>query len=132
MEPLTLTATAQARCETLGLEFLAEFFEAELSLRPTNLQALSELAHLYTRLGRYGEGLDADRRLVRAAPDDPTVHYNLACSLALTGDPEGAFEALEASLDLGFDDEALLTGDDDLRSLREDPRFEALVERLRS
>lgn len=130
MEGLALSDAMAARCDVLGLGFLARFFEVELGRRPENLQALAELGHVYTRLGRYIEGLDVDRRLVEALPVDPTAHYNLACSLALTGDHDGAFAALGHAVDLGYDDGVLLADDPDLTPLRTDPRFSALVEQL--
>jgi cytochrome c-type biogenesis protein CcmH/NrfG len=119
-----------AGLDRLGLQFLAEFLEVARRHRPENLETLAELGHVYTRLGRFTEGLDIDRLLVRLVPDNPTAHYNLACSLALCGEPGPAISALEAAVGLGYDDAAHLAADEDLRSLREDPRFRALLTRL--
>jgi tetratricopeptide (TPR) repeat protein len=130
VQGIELSEATAARCEALGLEFLARFFEVELGRRPGNLEALAELGHLYTRLGRYLEGLAVDRRLVVALPEDPTAHYNLACSLALTGDADGAFAALDQAIDLGYEDGALLADDPDLAPLRNDPRFAELEQRI--
>jgi len=130
VDGIELSEAADARCEALGLAFLAQFFEVELGRRPGNLDALAELGHLYTRLGRYLDGLAVDRRLVLALPEDPTAHYNLACSLALTGDIDAAFATLGHAVDLGYEDSALLADDPDLAPLRDDPRFAALVQRL--
>ncbi len=127
MDALALTDAAEARCEALGLDFLARFFEVELGRRPGNLDALAELGHLYTRLGRYADGLAVDLRLAEARPEDSGVQYNLACSLALTGDTGGAFRALERAVALGYDDSEFLTADPDLAALRDDPRFASLV-----
>lgn len=115
-----------------GLEFLADFYAAALRHRPENLEALAELAHAYTRLGRIGEGLAIDRRLVELEPANPTVHYNLACSLALAGESEKALEALEHAVELGYDDADFLSNDDDLESIRDTPRFVQLLARLRA
>lgn len=130
MQGLDLSDATQARCETLGLDFLARFFEVELGRRPGNVEALAELGHVYTRLGRYLEGLAVDRRLVAARPEDSGAHYNLACSLALTGDVDGAFAALTRAVELGYDDAEFLASDPDLAALRADPRFTALLEGL--
>jgi tetratricopeptide (TPR) repeat protein len=130
VEGLVLSEATEARCEALGLAFLADFFEVELDRRPENLGALAELGHVYTRLGRYIEGLEVDRRLVAALPEDPTAHYNLACSLALTGDHDAAFTALRRAIALGYDDLGFLTDDPDLEPLRQDPRFAELVAEL--
>jgi Flp pilus assembly protein TadD len=120
----------QQRIEHAGAEFLAGFFETELRQKPENLAALVELGHLYTRLGRIREGLQVDRELARRLPEDPTVRYNLACSLALNGEVDAAFAELERALQHGYADGPHLAEDEDLRALRADPRFEALLRRL--
>ena len=58
--------------------------------------------------------------------------YNLACARALGGKAAAALDALEQALAggagfVGFDH---LVGDPDLRALREEPRWEALLRRL--
>lgn len=133
MQPdrLTLPEVLRADLEQAGLEFLAEFYSAALRHRPENLEALAELAHAYTRLGRIDQGLAIDRRLVELEPDNPTVHYNLACSLALAGESGKALDALERAAELGYTDAEFLSGDDDLKSVRSDARFARLLERLR-
>ena len=123
-------ATAE-RLHQLGLAFLAEFLEIEARLHPGNVAALSELGHVYTRLGRSAEGLEIDRRLVAMAPGNPTVHYNLACSLALLGNVQEALDALETSVGLGFCDAEHLVEDEDLQGLHSEQRFVQIVDRLR-
>ena len=59
------------------------------------IHVIEILGGLYTRQGRIADGLKMDRKLVRLEPDNPTAHYNLACSLALTSDSDGALTALE-------------------------------------
>lgn len=118
--------------ERPGLEFLAEFLETAIRHRPDNVEALAELGHVYTRLGRLSQGLEIDRLLVRLVPDNPTVHYNLACSLALSGSPAQALDALEAAVRLGYTDAEFLVEDGDLASVRSDPRFRELLRKLGS
>jgi len=59
LDPPTAEHLAQA-----GLEFLAEFLATATERDPENVDALSELGHVLTRLGRLDEGLVVDRRLV--------------------------------------------------------------------
>jgi tetratricopeptide (TPR) repeat protein len=125
-----LTSRSLERLERVGVEFLGEFFGRETARHPENLPALVELACILTRLGRYQEGLACDLKLAQLAPEDPTVHYNLACSLALLGHGAKALDALERSIDLGYDDPDHLLADGDLKSLWDEPRFRALVVRL--
>ena len=111
----------------LGQEFLASIYGVAARRQPENLEVLAELGHVYTRLGRYEEGLEVDMRLVAHAPEDPLHRYNLACSLALLGRTDSALDALEHAVDLGYDDLKFLAADEDLSSLREHPRFVALI-----
>ena len=110
----------------LGQEFLASIYGVSARRHPENLEVLAELGHVYTRLGRYEEGLEVDRRLVAHAPEDPLHRYNLACSLALLGRTDSALDALEHAVDLGYDDLKFLAADD-VSSLRAHPRLVALV-----
>jgi Flp pilus assembly protein TadD len=127
---LALSPALSARLERMGLEFVAELLGRSVARHPEDLERMTELATLLTRLGRLEEGLAVDSRLVALAPHDPTVHYNLACSLALLGRAGPALDALERAVELGYDDLPHLEADEDLASLRGTPRFVALVERL--
>ena len=84
---------------------------------------------MLTRLGRYDEGLQVDQRLVRLEPEEPIVHYNLACSLSLLGRIDDGIEELTRAVDLGYEDVEHMLKDRDLRALRNDPRFEVLAKR---
>lgn len=118
--------------ERLGLEFLADFLGRARRHRPEDVEVLAELATTLTRLGRHEEGLSLDRRLVELLPDDATARYNLACSLALCRASAAALLELERAIELGYSDADHLLADEDLSSLRQEPNFLALVERLRS
>ncbi len=116
--------------EQATLRFQIAICEEALQCDEDSIELLLFLAQAYTLTGRYDDGLRTDRRLVGLCPQDSGVYYNLACSLALTGAPDAAFDALEHALGLGFKDADLLTTDEDLGSLRADPRFEAIARRL--
>lgn len=116
-----------ATLHALGLDFLVGILEVEVSRHPENLAALCELGHALTRAGRYEKGLAVDREIVRRRPDDPTSHYNLACSLALLGQKEPSLEALERAVALGYDDAEQLLQDEDLVDLHGEPRFQTVL-----
>jgi tetratricopeptide (TPR) repeat protein len=127
---IAFEGASRDRLDRIGAEFLADFLEIALRHRPEDVDVLGELGLVYTRLGRYAAGLDVDRRLVRLAPQNPTAHYNLACSLALCGEASAALDALETAVTFGYDDGPHLAADDDLASLRTEPRFLKLLAKL--
>ena len=120
----TLQAIAQR-----ATHHLVGLLREGLHHRPEDVDLLTELGVLLTTAGQYQEGLEIDQRLVRLCPEDPIVHYNLGCSLALLGRVDEAFRALEAALDLGYEDLHLLHTDPDMANVRKDPRFGAFLER---
>ena len=65
---------------------------------------------------------------VKLLPDDPTWHYNLACSLAYYKDQDPAFDELEKAIDLGFRDIDQIRVDTDLARLRKNPRWGDAIE----
>lgn len=104
--------------------FEIKFFEDVLKADPCEEGSLIMLGHIYTRQGKYEQGLDMDQRIVRLRPDDPVAFYNLACSLSLVGRIDEAFNALEQAVRRGYEDAQHLLEDPDLARLREDERFE--------
>ena len=128
--PLDLPTDLEERVDRLGREFLLEILEVETERHPGNVEALAELGHAYTREGRHADGLRIDLKLARLVPEDPTVHYNLACSLSLLGRPDAALDALEKAIGLGYSDPEFMAQDEDLTALREDPRFTELLDAM--
>jgi tetratricopeptide (TPR) repeat protein len=109
------------------LAFEIGFFERVLRREPSYIDVIEILGGLYTRVGRVRDGLRMDRRLVRLQPGNPTAHYNLACSLALTKRPGDALRSLRRAVDLGYRDFAWMREDPDLEPLRDHPQFRALL-----
>jgi tetratricopeptide (TPR) repeat protein len=128
---LELPAPLNAKLSRLGLRFLADFLAVETARHPRNIDALAELGQIYSRLGEWEHGLEVDRQLVRLVPENPTVHYNLACSLAILGQTDPALDALEQAVGRGYADAEYMLDDSDLESLRNEPRFVDLIVRLR-
>ena len=102
------------------------FYEGVLKERPDYVEALIPLAEAYTRSGFYEDGLKIDRRLSRLCAEDPVVHYNLACSLALVGKKTDALIALRKAIRLGYSDFIHMRKDRDLKSLHANLQFEKL------
>ncbi len=89
------------------------------------------LGGLYTRQGRIADGLKMDRKLVRLQPGNPTAHYNLACSLALSRRKNDALRMLRVAVHLGYKDLDWMQEDPDLEALRQHPQFVALLAALK-
>ncbi|MFI5196985.1 MAG: TPR end-of-group domain-containing protein [Thermoanaerobaculia bacterium] len=82
--------------------------------------------------GSYIEAAEAYRKAADLGYREDTAAYNAACSYALAGRKDDAFTWLHKSMELGFDIESYLRKDDDLDSLRADPRFAELKKAARS
>jgi beta-lactamase regulating signal transducer with metallopeptidase domain/tetratricopeptide (TPR) repeat protein len=77
----------------------------------------------FHREGRYDEAIDAFRRSIDEGERVEAATYNVACGYAKKGDTSRAFEWLQKAIDEGFEIDSYLARDDDLDSLRSDPRF---------
>lgn len=75
----------------------------------------------------YAGALEACREGLELYPGNALILYNVACLESLLGRSEEAFEALAPAVAGWPPFRELAAGDDDLASLRDDPRFEALV-----
>ncbi len=96
---------------------LAEFWQARLALGGA------------LRAGNDHEALRLADTAVRLSRFSATDHYNLACVLARMGLVDPALGHLERAVARGFDDEAHLLADPDLRALHVHPRFPLLLGR---
>ena len=112
-------------------KFEISFYESILKKEPKFGEVIELLGGLYTNAGRIEDGLKMDRKLVRLRPDNPVVHYNLACSLALKRRFKEALDTLNFAVDLGYRDIQWMLEDPDLTNLRNHPAFQRLLERIK-
>jgi len=124
------TTSTRGRRRLSQRDFELEFFGGILDRDPLNADILRVHASNLAAKGLYEQALKADRRLTQLEPDRPIPWYNLTCSYALMGMTEKAFESLERALFLGYRDYSRLRRDPDLKSLRSDPRFPALLRKV--
>ena len=106
------------------------------------LLTAGNLANALAQLGQFAEAENLQRdTLVREqrlyGPHDPNTSntaYNLACTYALQGRREEALSYLEQSIQSGLivREGLHVSDDEDLKSLRGDPRFEALAAEAKS
>ena len=106
--------------------------ERRLQRRPDDVRALllgavqAAIAGDAARAVAYGE------RAMVARPDDFSTAYNVACAYAVLGDRERALELLDRAVRGGRGNLGWIENDPDLDPLRDDPRFAAILARLRA
>lgn len=67
---------------------------------------------------------------VALEPEAAATRYDLACALARGGRRKEALAELQRAVESGFTDATHMAADEDLKSLRETPEFQALLRRL--
>ena len=107
--------------------------EQLLSHDPSNGSVMSFGAGCYAALGQVDHLRDWMERALLVDPDNLSMHYNFACALAaFVGDKIGALRHLERSLaTAGAFHLNMVEADPDLNSLRDEPRFQAIVARAK-
>jgi hypothetical protein len=96
---------------------------------PRAPRAWSALGRAYQQLHRFDEAIVAYRRALDLGPGSPRVLYSLGSAYAAKGDADHAFEWLRRARESGRYDMTEMTVEEDLKSLRTDPRFSALLPR---
>jgi tetratricopeptide (TPR) repeat protein len=121
-----------SREQERNLDIEIGFLEGVVRRDPTYIEALQVLGDVYTRRGRFDEGLKVDEQLCRLRPADALVHYNLACSCSLAGQFESAAAALNRALDLGYRDFKQLAKDPDLAKFRKHLLYKKIRSRIKA
>jgi tetratricopeptide (TPR) repeat protein len=77
--------------------------------------------------GDYETAIAKQLIVVEKRPEDAVAHFNVACFAARAGRTDEAIEHLRKSVELNERIKELIATDEDLDSIRDDPRFEALT-----
>jgi non-specific serine/threonine protein kinase/serine/threonine-protein kinase len=115
------------------------FDDQSRTLGPQHRDTMESLAFLGTALAKSGRYEDARKLYLdtidKISNDKSGAHggdvfelwYSLASLAAGTGRRDEAFDYLHHAIEAGYKDAQFLRTDDDLKSLRNDPRFDKLV-----
>ena len=116
-------ALIQAKDYDSAITILVDYLKAN----PGRAGAWNQLGIAYTRKGEYDKALEAFAKVNTPPPLRSQGLYNSACVFALKNDKEEAFKMLRQLRESGSFDMSLILSDEDLKSLRSDPRFEKLI-----
>ena len=105
--------------------------ERALALNPTDARALALGANELSHDRQLARALSWSERALELYPDNPSALTNGACLRATAGDKEGALALLDRVFARGWGKRAWIERDPDYDSLRDDPRFQRLVARLK-
>ena len=94
---------------------------------PANLAQLQQQMIQQFAAKNYQQAVQICEQLLAIQPKDFDTRYNLACTLARLGRTDDALAALQKAVDDGWPDAEHMSADDDLTSLRNDPRFAQAV-----
>jgi len=106
--------------------------ERHLRTNPGDGRALYLGSVAAAQLGDPARATELAELALAASPDDLSTAYNIACAFAVMGNRGRALELLDHAVQEGRGSLAWIERDPDLDSLRGDPRFEAIVQRLRA
>ncbi len=112
--------------------FEIQFYEGLIAKKPDFFDAMALLADLYTKVGRYEDGLVLDEKMYQIDPENPIILYNLACSYSLVNKVDLSFRTIKKAIKCGYEDFDHLDADKDLRNLKKDQRFQKYYSALTS
>lgn len=108
---------------------IADFSQA-IRFDPKDVSAYCNRAGAWAQKKDFDKAIADLNQASRIDPNDATACYAKACLYSLQGNRDQALENLAQAIRLGFGDIELLRTDPDLESIREDPRYQALINRL--
>ena len=106
-----------------------EVIAHQLELNPDDTRALSLGAGCLARLGDREESIQWAGRAVAIDPKDAVILYAVACVYAIVGLTDEAIAYLDGAINAGFGNFGWIENDPDMDSIREDPRYLAILKR---
>jgi adenylate cyclase len=106
--------------------------ERQLAIDPQDGRALQLATVQAARLGLRERARELADRALESRPDAFATFYNVACAYAVLGDHDDALRMLDNAVRHGRGNLEWIERDPDFDTLRSDPRFEAIVNRIRT
>jgi Tfp pilus assembly protein PilF len=124
----TLLQKAEAKTTDKQPVEAAKLWAQVVEINPHEGRFWNALGQAYYDSKDYRKAIAAYEKVLELRYAYPfTAAYNIACSYALNGEKEQAYQWLEKSLDLGWRDLKHLQTDSDFDSLRNEARFKKLA-----
>jgi tetratricopeptide (TPR) repeat protein len=109
-------------------EAIASLAQA-LKIKPDDHKAWNNRGYALFNLGRLEEAITSLDQALKIKPDKHQFWYNKACCYALQGNVEQAIENLQQAIHLSPDEcREMAKTDSDFDSVRDDERFQALIQ----
>ena len=115
------------RADQLAIESINKHLE----LNTDEARAFNLGAIVLARLGEVERAREWNNRAISLAPDDDAILYNASCVFAVLGEEDQALAGLQRAIEAGLAGGDWVLHDPDWERLRDHPRFQALVQRLR-
>lgn len=126
-----LVKTAQAASNAGQWAKAADAWREVTEAAPKDGRGWHMLGYSLHAMGRLDEALDVHVKAAEFPGTGATAAYNAACVYALKGNKDAAFEWLEKAAAKGFGGATHVAGDSDMDALRDDPRFQTVVAKIR-
>jgi eukaryotic-like serine/threonine-protein kinase len=129
--PLLRTFRALTMYYTRRVDEAANLLREVLTAHPNLHGVRPFLAMCLSRQGKHEEArAELNDAVKRNASVDPDIAYAVGSVYALEGDQDLAFEWLQRSVALGNGNKPCFESDPNLKSLRDDPRFAELMQKI--
>lgn len=101
--------------------------EHHLQLHPDDVRAVYLGAGALCRLGENARAMEWSERALAMDPEEAAVLYNIACNYAVLKETDKSLDCLEKAFRQGFGHKEWIENDPDFASVRNHPRFKALL-----
>ena len=104
--------------------------EGSLELNPDDARAANLAAGVFASLGEVEPAIKYAERSLAIDPEDPMLLYNVACTYSSLGRIDQAISCLERAVEKGFGHREWIDNDPDLAPLRDNPKYQSIVDAI--